>query len=102
MKTNEMTPAWVVENFLPDYERKKREEYINNARVDLPCEEVDRRFVEYFFPEAIAELLKAQREVCAEVDMYVMYLDDYDNDGDICAAIRQNIRETKCPEPKNK
>jgi hypothetical protein len=93
---NKMTPAWVVENYLPDYEKRSREAYIDNARWDLPHDEVERRFVDYHFPEALAELLKAQREVC-ERRAHQTY-----GEGWWGTNLSDAIALAPVPEPKNK
>jgi len=88
------TPAQLVENFLPEYEKRHREEYINNAREELPREEVERKFVDHFFAEALSEALKAQRLACAHTL-------DYLTEGRTSVWF-DAILNTPIPEPKNK
>lgn len=64
MNNEHMTVQWVVKNFLPDYEKKRFRYYINSTQIDQPLEDVERCFIEHFFPEALSELLKAQRSEC--------------------------------------
>jgi hypothetical protein len=62
-----MTPAWVVENFLPDYEKR-----FNDYCLEYPIDEGDdeaefHRTNEFAWEnshEAHIELLKAQRNEC--------------------------------------
>jgi hypothetical protein len=90
MKTNEMTPEWVVINFLPDYKKRFEADFFRTEDDGYPenfvprerweiedCftwekyfreakEEYECSFQAINFPEALSELLKAQREVCAK------------------------------------
>lgn len=66
-----MTPEWVVENYLPDYEEKFTaycESHKENGEYGTPLfsKELREVFAYWHFPEALEHLLKAQRESCNE------------------------------------
>jgi hypothetical protein len=96
MKTNEMTPAWVVENFLPYVDPV----YDQWCRMQYGCafskpRTLYREFVELFFTDALAELLKAQREECAEAITYPIYSAGW-------IQTQGAVEYAPIPEPKNK
>jgi hypothetical protein len=60
MKTNEMTPAWVVENFLPDF--NNRYDAYSGKRYGISVRGTthpDKYFINKHFPEALACLFCA-------------------------------------------
>lgn len=93
-----MSPAWVVENYLPDY-KSKYDEYYADGRARSQLHE--RAFVEYKFPEALAEMLKAQREECLNCLLLAHHNSPY-SDGSISPEWRNNaILDAPVPQPKN-
>jgi hypothetical protein len=97
---NEMTLAWVVENYLPDYKGKYDACHINKG-----THEDKRIFIEHYFPEALTafrdavwrEACEAQKAICADTVL------DLENGG-YCEVFTTEwrVRECDTPEPKNK
>lgn len=82
MSDNRMTPEWVVENFLPDYDEKRRK-VISKIKSGKPIYMHD--WINDVFPEALEHLLKAQRESCKH--NYVVNVSHDDLDGSVIDLI---------------
>ena len=62
-----MTPEWVVKNFLPDYHQRHEAALSTiSERAYMRRKYAEETFVATHFPEALGELLKAQRYECAD------------------------------------
>lgn len=95
-----MTPQWTVKNFLPDFEKKWEDEVLQYYDRDFGFapgnESLPDRFYTKHFPEALSELLEAQRSECAN-----LYYKDTDAEY-VSLWTMEVISNAPIPEPKNR